>query len=41
MQATSTGTDLAAKIFELVAEIGKLPTEITIDYLKRELQEMF
>lgn len=41
MEATSTGTDLAAKIFELVAEIGKLPTEITTEYLKKELQELF
>lgn len=41
MDATSTSTDLAGKIFEIVAEIGKLPTEITIDYLKRELQELF
>jgi len=41
MQPTSTGTDLASKIFELVAEIGKLPTEITCEYLKKELQELF
>jgi hypothetical protein len=41
MQATSTGMDLSAKIFELVAEVGQLPTEITIEYLKKELQELF
>lgn len=41
MQATSTGTDLAGKIFEVVAEVGKLPTEITTEYLKKELQELF
>lgn len=41
MQPTSTGTDLAAKIFEIVAEVGTLPTEITIEYLKKEFQELF
>lgn len=41
MSATSTGTELAGKIFEVIAEIGKLPTEITIEYLKKELQELF
>lgn len=41
MQATSMGLDLSAKIFEICAEVGQLPTEITIEYLKKELQEMF
>lgn len=41
MSAAATGMDLSAKIFEIVAEIGELPTEITVDYLKRELQELF
>lgn len=41
MQATSMGLDLSAKIFEIVAEIGQLPSEITVDYLKKEFQEMF
>lgn len=41
MQATSMGMDLSAKIFEICAEVGKLPTEITTDYLKKELQELF
>ncbi len=41
MQATSMGTDLAGKIFELVAEIGELPTEITVKVLKEELQRLF
>jgi hypothetical protein len=41
MQPTSTGTDLAAKIFEIVAEVGTLPTEITVDYIKKEFQELF
>ena len=41
MTATSTGLDLSAKIFEIVAEVGQLPTEITVEFLKRELQELF
>lgn len=41
MDATALSTDLAAKIFEIVAEVGKLPTEITIEYLRKELQELF
>lgn len=41
MLATSMGMDLSAKIFEVVAEIGQLPTEITVEYLKKEFQEMF
>jgi hypothetical protein len=41
MQATSTGMELSAKIFELVAEIGQLPSEITVELLKKELQDLF
>lgn len=41
MTMTSTGTDLAGKIFEIIAEVGKLPTEITIERLKAEFQELF
>jgi hypothetical protein len=41
MGPTSMGLDLSQKIFEIVAEVGKLPTEITIEYLKKELQELF
>ena len=41
MSTAATGMDLSAKIFEIVAEIGQLPTEITVEYLKRELQELF
>ena len=41
MAATATGMDLSAKIFEIVAEVGQLPTEITVEFLKRELQELF
>lgn len=41
MSAVSTGMDLSAKIFEIVAEVGQLPTEITVEFLKKELQELF
>ncbi len=41
MSATSLSMDLASKIFEIVAEVGKLPTEITVEYLRKELQELF
>lgn len=37
----ATSVDLANKIFELVAEIGQLPTEIVIEQLKAELQGLF
>ncbi|MFN5911832.1 MAG: hypothetical protein ACK45H_10890 [Bacteroidota bacterium] len=41
MSPSSNGMDLSAKIFEIVAEVGKLPTEIAVDYLKKEVQELF
>lgn len=41
MEETATGMDLSAKIFEIVAEVGDLPTEITIKFLKEELQRLF
>lgn len=41
MTPTSTATDLASKVFEIVAEVGTLPSEIAVDYLKKEVQELF
>lgn len=41
MNETALSTDLATKIFELVGEIGQLPTEITVEFLKKELQDLF
>ncbi len=41
MQPTSMSTDLAAKIFELTAEIGELPSDITVKALKEDLQRLF
>ena len=41
MTATSNGMDLAGKIFEIVAEVGTLPTAIAVENLKKELQKLF
>ena len=41
MVATSTGMDLSAKVFEVVAEIGQLPSDVTVELLKKEIQELF
>lgn len=41
LSATAMSTDLAAKIFELTAEIGELPSEITVKALKEDLQRLF
>lgn len=41
MGPTSNGMDLMSKIFEIVAEVGTLPTEIAVQALKQELQELF
>lgn len=41
MTPTSVGMDLAAKIFEIVGEVGTLPTEIAVEALKKEVQELF
>ena|SRR3989338_4707339 len=41
MGPTSTGMDLSGKIFEIVAEVGVLPTEIAVRALKEEVQRLF
>lgn len=41
MQVTSTATDLAGKIFEIVGEIGELPTDIAVKMAKDDLQRLF
>jgi hypothetical protein len=41
MESVATSTELAGKIFEIVNEIGNTPTDITVEYLKKELQELF
>ena len=37
----ANGMDLMTKIFEIVGEVGTLPTEIAVDALKKELQGLF
>lgn len=41
MNDTSMSTDLAAKIFEIVGEVGQLPSEIAVEFVKKEFQELF
>lgn len=41
MQATSTGLDLSSKIFEMLAQLNQLSSEVTVEYLKREFQKLF
>jgi hypothetical protein len=41
MEPTSMALDLSSKIFEIVGEVGKLPSEIAVDVLKQELQDLF
>ena len=41
MDASSNAMDLSGKIFEIVAEVGTLPTEIAVNVLKQEVQELF
>lgn len=41
MNDTSTGTELASKIFEISAQVNPLPTEIAGRFLKEELQKLF
>ena len=37
----ATAIDLSAKIFELVAQLEKLPSEVATEFLKIEFQELF
>ncbi len=41
MSEESSSLDLSNKLFEIVAEIGELPTEITIKLLKEEVRKLF
>ena len=41
MNASSMATDLAAKIFEIVSEIGELPNDIAVKIVKEDLQRLF
>ena len=41
MDDDATATALSSKIFEIVSEVGELPTEIAIKFLKEELHKLF
>lgn len=41
MSEDATSVDLSNKIFELVAEIGELPSEIAVKVMKDEFQKLF
>jgi len=41
LSVSATNTDLATKLFELVADIGELPSEIAIKAIKEEFQRLF
>ena len=41
LDATATAMDLSAKIFEIVGEIGEMPSEIAVRALKEEVQSLF
>lgn len=41
MKDDATGVDLSTMIFEIAGQMDRLPTEITIDFLKQELRSKF
>jgi len=41
VQENATAIELSAKIFELVAQLEKLPSEVATEFLKNEFQELF
>jgi hypothetical protein len=40
MSASSTGLDLSSKIFEMLAQLKQLPSEVTVEFLKKEFQNL-
>jgi hypothetical protein len=40
MSLTSTGLDLSSKIFEMLAHLKQLPSEVTVEFLKKEFQQL-
>ena len=41
LNENATALELSSKIFELVAQLELLPSEVAIEYLKKEFQELF
>lgn len=40
MSTTSTGLDLSSKIFEMLTQLKQLPSEVTVEFLKKEFQSL-
>ena len=40
MSPTATGLDLSSKIFEMLAQLKQLPSEVTVEFLKKEFQQL-
>lgn len=40
MNTASTGLDLSAKIFEMLAQLQELSSEVTVEFLKKEFQQL-
>lgn len=40
MSPTSNGLDLSSKIFEMLAQLNQLPSEVTVEFLKKEFQKL-
>ena len=40
MNTASTGLDLSAKIFEMLAQLKELSSEVTVEFLKKEFQQL-
>jgi hypothetical protein len=41
LSATATGTDLAQRIFDIISQAGKFPTEVAIDGIKMEFAQYY
>jgi hypothetical protein len=41
MSPTASGLDLSSKIFEMLAQLKQLPSEVTVEFLKKEFQGLF
>ena len=40
MSPTATGLDLSSKIFEMLAQLQELSSEVTVEFLKKEFQQL-
>lgn len=40
MSSTSTGLELSSKIFEMLTQLKQLPSEVTVEFLKKEFQAL-